>query len=280
MPKQSKSVPRKVDRAKDGMKKVIPAKSYAESSKSFVSPDFSDRTTWFFESTRVADEIATDFGDQTTYTFAPDDYVINLNKITDREDYKGSGSIDCTIVVKVNDVVQNSGYSVTFAAANTKGASIVFDSALSGGDVVKVTYSKENGSAFILSAASGKQILLSYVETQFSAGSVFNDTLVFELIADLGGGDMVLGKTEYITAQDFLNKGNHGSQLKAFGSLSKDVNIFPWNYLTGFKLKPSSEAVNPAVNEFHKIKMYLKNNTPYTSCEVATGTFYCLIEDL
>lgn len=276
----SKSLAKKKKYIKDGITKTAPVKSYAESSKSFVSPDFANRCSWFFESTRVTDETATDFGDQTTYTFAPNDYVINLNMVTDREDYKGSGTIDCTIVVKVNDVVQSSGYSITFPAVNTKGASVVFDSALSGGDVVKVTYSKEAGSAFEVVAASGKQILLDYVETQFSAGATFNDTLVFELIADFGGGDVVLGKTEYITAQDFLNKGNHGSQLKAFGGLTTDVNVFPWNYLTGFTIKPYAESVNPANNEFHKIKMYLKNNTPYTDCEIATGTFYCLIEDL
>lgn len=266
---------------KDGYKKVSTIKSYNDSSKSFVSPDFSDRATWFYESTRVNDEVATDSGDHTTYTFSPNDYVINLDKVTDREDYKGSGSIDCRIVIKIDDVEQSSGYSISLPDnPNTKGGSVMFDSALTGSEVIKVTYSKESGSAFILAASSGKKIMLDYVETQFSAGAAFNDVLVFELIADLGGGDMVLGKTEYITAQDFLNKGNHGSQLKAFGGLSEDVNVFPWNYLTGFTIKSSSEAVNPANNEFHKVKMYLKNNDPYTNCEIATGTFYCIVEDL
>ena len=276
----TKTRKKKTKHVKDGFTKVAVAKSFAESSKSFVSPDFSDRTTWFYESTRVTDEVATDSGDQLTYTYAPNDYVINLDKVSDREDYKDPATIDCTIEVKKNDVVQTTGFTLTFPAANTKGASVVFSSALQGSDVVKVSYAKEAGSAFILTANAGKKVLLDYVETQFSAGSVLADTLVFELIADLGGGDLVLGKTEYITAQDFLNKGNHGSQLKAFGALTKDINVFPWNYLTGFTIKPSTETVNPANNEFHKIKMYLKNNIPYTSCEIATGTFYCLIEDL
>ncbi len=254
------------------MREVIIKKSYSESSRSFVSPNFSDKTSWFCDATVVTDEIATT-SDDTIYDFATSKDVIDFDAITDREDYP-----DRELKVKKNDVEITTGFTVDYQTNK-----ITFGSANQGSDVIKVTYAYANSSCFELTASAGKYIELSYVETQFSEGTTINDYLIFELIlnnATTSDTNVVAGKTEYRTAKDYLNKGNHGTILNPFGELTKKVNVFPWNYMTGFTIKPIGEEVNPAENEFNKIKMYLKNDTPYTNCEIGTATFYCLIRDL
>jgi hypothetical protein len=269
------SRPKKKDQVSDGFHKVSVRKSHREQSRSFVTPDYSNKATWFYNSIRVIDELAINMGVGIIYTFADiNKTIINLTKITDRED-----CLDLEVIVKKNDVIISSGFTVSYTNKQ-----IVFISANSPTDEIKVSYSYENGSLYELLAIPGKKILLDYVETQFSAGMIFNDILVFEVVLNnslTGNEDVVLGKMEYHNAADFLNKGNHGSLLEAFGELTKNVNIFPWNYLTGYTIKPVGDSTaDPNCNEFNKIRIYLKNNIPYTACEIATGTFYCLIEDL
>lgn len=258
---------------KEGLTQVTITKSHQDSSKSFVSPDFSKKESWYYQAVEVVDEVATT-SDELTYSFASGKTVIDLKQVTDREDWQHKG-----IAVKKNDVIITTGFTIT-PSTN----SLLFDSANQPSDTIKVSYSYENGSAFCLEAAAGKKILLDYVETQFSANCTFNDTLVFELLLNnpnTGNNEVVVGKNEYYMPQDFLNKGNNGSVMEPFGGLTKKINIFPWNYLTGYTFKPVGDpTTDPSKNEFNGAKMYLKSNTPYTDCEIATGTLYCRIEDL
>jgi len=259
----------------EGLMKMSLDKSFQDSSKSFVSHDYSNKASWFYKSVEVADEVATT-SDNLTYSYGSGKTIIDLDLVTDRQDWLQKG-----ITIKKNDVVITTGFTVNLGSNN-----VVFDTALLGTDVVKVSYAYENGSEFELIASAGKKILLSYVETQFSIGTVFpaNDYMLFELVLNnpnVGGQDYVAATVEYKTAKDFLNKGNNGSVLRAFGELTKDVNIFPWNYMTGFIVKPFGDATtDPTKNEFNKIRIKMKNNGVYTNCDIATGTFYCRIENL
>lgn len=265
----------------EGLNKLATVKSYEDTSTSFVSCNFAAerRDSWFYNATEVVDEVATT-SDDTTYSFgsaAGSKEVINERYVTDRKRFLGK-----FVSVKKNDVAITSGFTVNHAAKT-----IVFDSANSGSDVVRVSYSYESGSLFELVADSGKVLRLDYVETQFSQGCAFNDTLRFELIlnnAATGNQDYMVGYEEYQTAADFLSKGNHGSVLGAFGELEIDVNVFPWDYLSGYTIYPVGTVCDPYKNQFNKIKMYLVNDLGYGSetkpCEIATGTFYCFVEDL
>ena len=75
---------------------------------------------------------------------------------------------DWRSVVKVDNVVQASTtYSIDFV-----NGTITFNSALTGSEVVKCSYSHINGvtdaSEFIINPPSGKKYVLEHVETQFS----------------------------------------------------------------------------------------------------------------
>ena len=265
----------------DGRKKASIEKSYEDSSTSFISPNFAEerKDSWFYYATEVVDETATT-SDDTTYDFgtaAGSKEIINERYVTDRKRFPNK-----FVKVKKNDEVITSGFTVNHAAKT-----IVFDSANESSDVIKVSYAYENGSGYELVSSEGKIIRLDYVETQFSQGCSFNDILRFELVlnnASTGNQDYVVGYEEYWTASDFLSKGNHGTQLKAFGELQIGINIFPWNYLSGYTIYPVGEICDPYRNQFNKIKMYLKNDQGYgdetNPCEIATGAFYCFVEDL
>jgi hypothetical protein len=269
-----KTLKPKNNQVSDGYKAVNIKKSYQETSKSFVTPDYSNKTTWYYDTTSVVDELSIDTGDQKNYTFATGRSVINLDKVTERISY-----LSKAVSVKKNDIVITTGFSIDFI--NNK---VIFTSANLITDIVKVSYHYANSSKYDLIASAGKKILVDYVESQFSIGTIINDTLRFEMIlnnSSTGNTDVVLGYMEYKSAADFLNKGNHGVVMGAFGELTKDVNIFPWNYLSGFTIKPVGDATtNPNKNEFSKVRIYLKNDQPYTNCELATACFYCMITSL
>jgi hypothetical protein len=259
----------------EGYTKVAIVKSFNDSSKSFVSPDFANKSTWFFNSISVVDEIATT-SDNSIYQFASGSNitVIDLDNVTDRRVWASKG-----ISIKKNDIVITTGFVVN---PNTK--IISFQVPNEPSDIIKISYNKENGSMFEVISSPGKKVLIDYVESQFSAGTTFNDSLMFQLLINTpatGNQDYVVASMEYKNAKDFLNIGNHGTVMEPFGELTQKVNVFPWNYLTGFTIKPiGDETTNPNKNEFNKIKMYLKNDQPFTNCELACGTFYCYIEDL
>jgi len=260
--------------AKDGKPRTVITKSFSDSSKSFVTPDFSDKSTWFYSAIEVDDEIAIDSGDQIIYTFASGKTVIDLDKITNRDDWKSKG-----IIVKKNDIEITTGFSV-----NCSSKQIIFDSANQGSDIIKVSYSYENGSTYILTADSGKVLNMNTVEAQFSAGVTFNDILRYELILNnpsTSDTDVIAKIMDYKSPQDFLNISNGGRVLEPFGGFTSKINIFFWDYLTGFILKPVGDATtNPYKNEFNKLRISLIQDEPYTNCEIATATMYCKIEDL
>lgn len=278
----TKNREKKKEFVRDGHKKVATVKSYQESSTSFVSCNYSEtrRDSWFYNATEVSNEITTT-SDNIQYNFGTasgSKQIINQKYVTDRKRYASKMA-----VVKKNDVVITSGFSIDY-----ENKQINFDVSNDPLDIIKISYAYENGSMFELVSEPGKLLRLDYVETQFTQGCSFNDSLRFELILNndsTGNTDVVLGYEEYQTAQDFLSKGNHGTELKAFGELTKAINIFPWNYLSGYTIKPVGDnTTDPTKNEFNKIKMYLVNDQGYgdinNPCEIATGTFYCFVESL
>lgn len=268
----SYALTKKIDITPEGVTKVVSVKSFNEASKTIVSPDFTKRHTWYYQATLVSDEVATTL-DQITYSFASGRTVINLRDVTDRSDW---ASRDVTI--KKNGIILTSGFTVNHSART-----IVFGSANLVTDVIAVSYSYENGSAFDLIAAPGKKVKLAHIEAQLSVNVGTEDLLVFEVILNnpnVGNVDYVAGRKEYYNGPDLLNTSNLGNTIDPFGGLTQKINVFPWYYLTGYVIKPVGDATtDPNLNEFNKIRVRLKNNN-VLSGELATATFYCFEEAL
>jgi len=264
--------------SKDGFSILTERKSFKDSSRSFVTPDFSDKSTWYYDAARITDEVGFT-SDNTAYIFGADKVVIDLSRISDRNDWQSR-----KIIVKKNDIVITAGFTISLNESSPQQSSIIFDNTNDSEDVIKVTYSYAQTSKFELTPAAGKKISFAYVETQFTVGTILTDILRFELVLNnpnTGNADYVAGFYEYCSAKDYMNKGNHGAVVSPFGELTKDVIVLPWDYQSGYTLKPVGDATtNPASGEFNKIRIYLKQDLPYTECELATGTFYCFIEDL
>jgi hypothetical protein len=281
----------------DGVLEFEPRKSYHDTSKSFTSPDFSNRQSWWFDTTYVQDEVMTDSGDQLTYnsiripTSGWDHDWLNWKKIPNNARQIAGNTYK--VVVKVNDVVEDpSNYTVDY----TNGK-ITFTSARQGGDIIKVNYHYANSSNFELIPSAGKILLVDYIEVQFSKGCIMpaDSYVIFEAIyngpalpADslyLGfpgypaNTDLVLKTYEYHSGADFMNEATIAHTCHEFMEFTKPINILPWNYLTGHTLKsPGDVTTDLSKNEFNKLRMrIIKPGSPdpiITSAEIATGTVY------
>lgn len=253
--------------------------------------DFGDRTTWYQKSVQVLTETLTDSGDGLTFNSINANWVnMDSKKLT--YDYKVVPERDGTYsdrstrrpVVVVNSVQLNDislpatpGYTVDYA--NGK---IVFGASQSGKTVV-VTYWHNNGiarcSEWILNPPSTMAYLLDYIEFQFSKNISFSTNIHVEAWAGADVGtysdfnntlyDTGMGqnKSIYRGANDFLNIcTNRSSQIiPAFGGLTNDVFIFPFDYLIQTQIRSSQGTL---------IMFAMEGDTPYGSCEIATGTFY------
>ena len=258
----------------------------ATRSVSLVSHDLSDRTTWYQKSVQVVDEVLTDSGDGLTFTSINTDWI-NIDNArltyTHKQILKRDGSFgkhaDWRTVVKVDDVVQTTGYTQNFATgAITFGAS-------KAGSTIKCTYWHNNGvsnpSEWLLAPPSGKKMLVQHVELQFSVDIVINNTVRFEIWAgaslgtygtfasalwEAGYGQF---RADYRNARDLINAANQGQgTIPAIGELTQDVVVMPFNYVQALTL-------DSAVGTL--FRMVLLDNLPFTGGEMCTATFYLQI---
>lgn len=262
-------------------------------SLTYITHDFSDRTTWYQRSVAVSDETLTDSGDHKLFTSA-NPWWVNIDsecltydwgRVPERNSSFTNRSVR-RVVVKVNDVVVTTGYTVDFAAGTVN---FVADQT---GNTIKASYYHTNGvnrrSEWLLAVPPTMAILLDYVEAQFSKDVSFTTSMFIEAWA--GGNqvpdatipevygdfdqetyDMGFGqnKSEYRGARDFLNIcTNRASQvIPAFGGLTQDVLVFPFDYQIITPFKNSDGFV---------LAFALKDDVPYTG-ELATVTLYTQI---
>ena len=263
--------------------KLISSAWPASGSKSnIMSHNWCDPTTWYPQSVRVVDEVATDSGDQLTYNLANNNIIDTYHGKISQEDFlKDSSDNSYRVVVKVDEVqkteqdphVGSGGdYTIDYSAG-----SVTFLSALDPSDVVKVTYHYENGSRFTLIPESGKKISIQEVEVQFSNDINLLDTMKFQ--AYVTAYDIPVPGEDpsvYKTMQDYINDSN-GSwpEIPKLGgtnwrSMQDTMTIFRWDYQTLTKIS-STDGV--------EIRVWLENDAPLGG-SFATATFYTLIEDV
>jgi len=284
-------------RTTDGRMRVAVEK--ADLSKATLySHDWTDKTTWAQEAARVVDEVATDSGDHQTYSVS-NQFLIDAyhGKITQEDFLADPSGNSYRIVVTVNDVAKveqdphtGSGgdFTVDYAAGT-----ITFLAPLVATDVVKVTYHYAGSSLFTIKPDAGKDLLLDFVEVQFSGDVILTDTVLFQAkgyciafapqLAQSNGGPypdttlLPLGNAfTYKGMRDFMNdavrsyvKYPAGLGGSSWRGLSSDIYVFDWDYVRSTRLQSDLGM---------QIDVSLEHDTPFGG-SYATATFYCSVEN-
>jgi len=266
-----------------------------DSSKvTLYSHDWTNPTTWYEESTRVVEETATDGGDQLTYSLANVNVIDTYHGFITQEDFLVDASDNSyRAVVTVNDVAKTeqdphvgSGgdYTINYSAGT-----VTFLSALSGSDVVKVTYHYAGSSLVTIKPAAGTDLLIDFVEVQFSADVGLTDNVTFQArgFVDVFApqltpdpyppGTLIPLKNPliYKGMRDFLNDGVRafpkypaGLGGASWRGLPSDIYIFDWDYVRSTRLHSEYGM---------EVQVCLQHNVPFTG-SYATASFYCSSE--
>lgn len=261
--------------------------------KTFITPSWSDKTTWLQQAVRVVDEQAAQV-DDTHYTVAHTDVIDTYHGKTSGEEFaKDAGGNSYRVAVKVNGIIMverdpaitGSG---SFMVDYTAGA-LTFFVALDPGSVVLVTYHYATTSTFTIKPAAGKILKVKSAEAQFSADIGITDSIRFQPYGYVqvfapqlwqgNGGPyptdtlIPLGDaTVYKTMMDYINEANGAyPEIVALGGSTwrgspQSVMTFPWNYI----------ALTDLFSAYGmEIRISLEHEIPFTGT-VATATFYCL----
>lgn len=224
-----------------------------------VSHDLTDKCTWYQKSTRVTDELCTSILGL-IYNLSHN-FVIDTThgRITDEDNLSGY-----EVIVKVNDVVQTSGYTVNYESG------IVTFTSSKLGSTVKVTYSYAGSSYFEIRPNAGKILRLQHAELQFSNDVSMKNTS-FEIFVDHPvAGEILVDRKTYKNEKDVINVANLGQgEVVKFGLLSQNVRVFPFNYSRTIDLRSSELTV---------MRLKIKDHEAYTG-EFATVTFYTVEVD-
>ena len=234
------------------------------SMKTFVSPNMCDRTTWYPDSTDVIDEVLTDSGDGLTFD-AVNDAWINKANIVDSHEITGKD-----VTVKVDDVEQTSGFTVNHSAGT-----VTFDASQSG-NVVKASYSHGGSPGWEVVPSEGKILRVVMSEVQISKNFVFNADILFKVMMQTSADTWVsAGTNRYKNAKDLIARANRGYTIPAFGELTQDVVVMPFEYPAVIDLTYTKTGlVSPAL----KIELGLSADIEMGG-EFGCVAIYCMSRD-
>lgn len=250
-------------------------------SVSMVTPDLADRTSWYQKSVQIIEETLTDSGDGLTFNSAHPWWVNVYGRLTytHKQIPKRDGSFgkhaDWAVIVKVDDVVQTSGYTINFVDGK-----VVFASSKSG-SVVKATYWHTDGvshpSEWLLVPASGKKYIVEHVEIQVTTDVAITSPIRFEIWAganlatygtfpdylfEAGYGQM---RADYRSVRDLVNAANKGQGvIPKLGEMEHEIVVIPFEYVQAFTLDSAYGTC---------FRMWILNDIPLSG-ELVTATFY------
>ena len=279
----------------------IRVESHPTSGKSEIitSHNFADPTTWWGDSLRVTEEVLSNpSGDNTLYRSDHKHWIdLSHAKVTKEDEIIVDTTLwpngPFTVIISVNDVVKVEDRDfrvdyrngeVSFSWPNPENPKVLLGMGpLNPSDVVKATYSYENGSTWALRPEAGTKIRIVRTEVQFTHDIIIHDDCHWQTYVynpfDLPNKVPYGTPSIYKSAQDYVNEGNSGTGvIKAFGGtgstysvrgLQHDVSVFPFDYLATKDVMSSVGA---------EVRVFLYSHTPYIG-EYATATVYCLIEN-
>lgn len=264
----------------------------------WATHNFCDRTTWFGDSVRITEEIATDSGDHKTFTLAhPNIIDMSHGKIFDEDAICEDVPHGYSIVVKVDGVLKELKEAFTEEDLSAPGdyyinyteGKIIFSEETLG--TVLCSYSYENGSTWVLKPLEGKALDIEEAEVQFSQDFIMNDSIVFAVYGYVdvfapqylqsnggpfpSGYKIKLEETNYKTISQMVDEalGSYPVVPAIGGSsrgLTSPIYGFPFAYA--------------AVRRLHsryglELRVSLKHNKKYGG-QRSTGTFYCVSRNI
>lgn len=286
-----------ISHAKTATDRLIVAVEKSDTSTyTSYSYNWCDQTTWYQNSVKYTDEVATT-SDNQTYEVANGPIVdLTHGKITQEHLITDGNGDPYEIIVKVNDVVQteqdphdahinggtNGDYVVDYSAGT-----VTFHSALTGSDEVKISYYGVTDSVFTVEPNPGKQLSIEHVDVQFSSDVEMRDTTVFEIYGwvevfaptlwEGNGGPYPTGTkiplkaTKYKTIRNFQDDATKaypaypsmgGSNWRG---IQNETIIMNWDYVGEIVLHSAYGM---------EVRTYLVHDEPFNG-EYATVTLYC-----
>lgn len=254
-----------------------------------ISVDWCDKTTWYPESTRIEDETLTDSGDGLTFNSVNGNWIDTTHgKITNENFLNG----DYVPVIKANGVVKEEdlpfGGDQKDFTVNYVAGSVTFHEAPT--TPVVATYSKANGSFYIIQPNEGTILRILVVEVQFAQNIVLTDAITFQPfgLVDVfaphltpdpypsGTKIPIKDPTIYKTMLDYINEaaGSYPAIPASGGThrgIANAIHIYRWPYAE----RASTDLVSSYGME---IRVGLQNNVVFNG-DHAVATFYGISEN-
>jgi hypothetical protein len=261
------------------------------STPTIVTPNWCDKSTWYYTSLRVTGESLTDSGNLTTWTSAHTFWIdMSHGRIT--QDHSVNGT-DRSVKIYVNSVLkiensldaQTGDYTVNYATG-----AVTFNAALTGGDVVTADYNYAVDSMWKMVPPAGKVFSLRAVEVQFSLDVELTDTAIFapfgpidifapQLLQSNGGpyppGTMIpLQTNKYPRMHNYIDEAQHAyPQIPAMGGagwrgMQQPMHIFRWPYTVDF-----GALIDIKSSLGMELRVWLENHIPFEG-ERAVATVY------
>lgn len=225
-----------------------------------VSHDFTDKTTWWGDSTRVTGETLSGSGTG-PYTSANTNWIDLENGKVPREDTFSSSYVP---VIYDNGVAVTSGITINYAAGT-----VTFSTAPTG--PVTADYSHENGSTWTVAPAAGKVLKIRHAEIDFTTDISFQETN-FEIWAynpaDLPNKVRV-DLTTYKNMKDIFKIANTVEEIRALGEITKPTVRVVFAYSRAIALLSSAGM---------ELRLKLKDDVAMTG-EFGSATIYTVEED-
>jgi len=241
-----------------------------------VTPDFTDRTTWFQESIKVTDEVLTlDTGK--TYNSANTFWINATHGKIYMEDaitvgglplhFGGTRIYPAQIKDNGTEIAEDTDYSINYDTGM-----VTLDADYTAIGSITATYYYATTSVYTIKPDDLKMIHIEHSELQFTGDLLMNAPVNFDIWVYNPGdlpNKMLYKRTTYKNIKDIINAANLGTGVIApVDILTNPISVFPFDYATLKTLRSSQGA---------ELRVSVEGDIPFSG-EWGTATFYILSE--
>jgi hypothetical protein len=280
--------PKKIEledrRSSNGLLRVNAEKTTDGKKLTLITPDWGDKTTWYYKSRKLNKYQLTDSGDHQTYE-GYGVWIDNFHGKYTGEDYSKNdlGEIP-RLKVYVDGQIKNEvdpHNQIGDFVVDYDNAKVSFISPIDSSSIVTVDVWLSTTSCWIIAPTAGKKIIIDLVEAQFSKNIKLNDSVIFQLYIynpyDYPNKIAYGEPSVYKTMMDFINESNRSYpeinkpslENQNWRSMKHDMLIFNWDYQISLELSSAFGA---------EIRIFLQHDSVFEGS--ATAAFYCRVFDL
>lgn len=245
-------------------------------SATICSHNFADKCSWYQGAVQVTGGSLTSSDGFNFLSALNKTHWIDLEhgRVYDEDNIMAAAANTYKVKVYVDGVLkaETTDYTLDYVLGK-----VTFLTAQTG--VVTANYWYADKSWYRIGPKSGKILSIKAAEVQFSKGTTLSSPFIFEpwFVDHPTYGTVALSalgipgqQIVYKNAKDFISACNEGQGLiPAWGELTLDVHVFPFNYARPKPLKFSDHV---------EIRVFCKNHEPCGG-EYATATFYVTIDN-